>query len=84
MIEINTNGPFNRKPYIQINLSSFATLLLIVFITLKLCGVIAWSWWWVLSPLWLPFILLFAAWGIIWFMGWLLFRNTRNNLKLPY
>lgn len=30
-------------------------ILLIVFITLKLCNVIAWSWWWVLSPLWIPF-----------------------------
>lgn len=26
----------------------------IAFIVLKLCGVIAWSWWWVLSPFWLP------------------------------
>ncbi len=30
----------------------FFGLLAIVFITLKLTGVIAWSWWWVLSPLW--------------------------------
>ena len=33
----------------------FCGLLTIVFITLKLCGVIAWSWWWVLAPLWFPF-----------------------------
>lgn len=32
------------------------TALLIAFIVLKLCGVIAWSWWWVLSPIWLPFV----------------------------
>ena len=31
----------------------FATLLTILFIALKLTHVIAWSWWWVLSPLWL-------------------------------
>lgn len=35
----------------------FTELLTIVFITLKLCGVIAWSWWWVLSPLWISAIL---------------------------
>ena len=29
------------------------SLLEIAFIVLKLCGVIEWSWWWVLSPLWL-------------------------------
>lgn len=33
---------------------SFFGLLTIVFIALKLTGYIAWSWWWVLSPLWLP------------------------------
>lgn len=31
----------------------FAGLLTIVFITLKLASVIHWSWWWVLSPLWI-------------------------------
>ncbi len=28
------------------------SLLTIVFVTLKLCGVIGWSWWAVLSPVW--------------------------------
>ena len=31
----------------------FAGLLTIAFIVLKLCGVIAWSWLWVLSPVWI-------------------------------
>ncbi len=35
----------------------FAGLLTIAFIVLKLVGVIAWSWWWVLSPLWIGFAL---------------------------
>lgn len=43
----------------------FGSLLAIVFITLKLCGVITWSWWWVLAPLWLPFVLVFAVLGLI-------------------
>lgn len=29
-------------------------LLLVAFIVLKLTAVIDWSWWWVLSPAWLP------------------------------
>jgi hypothetical protein len=29
-------------------------LLFVVFLVLKLCGVIAWSWWWVTAPLWIP------------------------------
>lgn len=32
----------------------FTSLLLIAFIVLKLCNIIAWSWWWVLSPFWIP------------------------------
>jgi hypothetical protein len=38
----------------------FAGLLTIVFITLKLLGKIDWSWWWVLSPLWIAFGLFLA------------------------
>ena len=32
---------------------SLPVLLTIVFIVLKLIGKISWSWWWVLSPLWI-------------------------------
>ena len=35
----------------------FCGLLTIVFIVLKLCGIISWSWIWVLSPLWISFSL---------------------------
>ena len=31
----------------------FVDLLTIAFIVLKLCGVIKWSWLWVLSPIWI-------------------------------
>lgn len=30
---------------------SIAAVLTIIFVVLKLVGVITWSWWWVLSPL---------------------------------
>lgn len=33
------------------------TLLGVLFIALKLTGVIDWSWWWVLAPLWGPMAL---------------------------
>lgn len=36
----------------------FTGLLAVAFIVLKLTGVINWSWWWVLSPLWLPIVIL--------------------------
>ncbi len=44
-------------------------LLGVVFVTLKLCGVIDWSWWWVTAPFWGGFALLLAILliaGIVW------------------
>ena len=41
----------------------FLGILTILFIGLKLGGVIAWSWWWVLAPLWAP-----AALGLLVFL----------------
>jgi len=43
----------------------FCGLLTIVFITLKLCKVISWSWWWVLSPAWIPIAICIAVLIII-------------------
>jgi len=36
----------------------FTQLLTVVFVTLKLCNVIDWPWAWVLSPLWIPFVII--------------------------
>ena len=38
----------------------FTGLLTVAFVVLKLCGVIAWSWWWVLSPIWITILLIIA------------------------
>lgn len=38
----------------------FTGLLAIAFIVLKLTGFINWSWWWVLSPLWIGFLIIFV------------------------
>ena len=38
--------------------TSFVGLLTIIFIVLKLTKVITWSWWWVLSPIWI-------TWGLV-------------------
>lgn len=36
---------------------SLPSILLVVFIVLKLCHVINWSWLWVLSPVWIMAII---------------------------
>lgn len=33
----------------------------LIFMTLKLVGVINWSWWWVTAPLWIPFSIVFIV-----------------------
>ena len=52
----------------------FLPILAILFIGLKLTGYIAWSWLWVLSPLWLGFVvsaLIFLVGMLIfWKAGW--------------
>jgi hypothetical protein len=40
---------------------SFMGLLTILFIALKLTNFIDWSWWWVLSPMWLSAVILVLA-----------------------
>lgn len=43
----------------------FAGLLTVVFITLKLIDKIDWSWWWVLAPLWISFIIFLGVLAIV-------------------
>ena len=38
----------------------FCDALALIFIVLKLVGVINWSWVWVLAPIWIPLALFFA------------------------
>ena len=54
------------KTKISVQLGSFPTLLAIAFIVLKLCNVIAWSWWWVLAPLWIPVAVVIL--GLLFFL----------------
>ena len=51
----------DMKETVNVNVGGlFTTLLAVAFIILKLCHVIEWSWLWVLSPLWIPLVLVIA------------------------
>jgi len=41
----------NESTPVIVRGTSLPTLLTVLFIALKLCGIIGWSWWWVLSPI---------------------------------
>lgn len=48
--------------------SILPSLLLVLFVGLKLSGVIDWSWWWVLSPIWVTGILAFIILILYYFI----------------
>lgn len=48
----------------------FFGMLTIMFIALKLMGHITWSWWWVLSPLWLPTVVVLGFVVIGYSLWW--------------
>ena len=47
------------------------SILGIVFITLKLTGYIAWSWWWVLAPFWIPAVFALTIFVCVAIIVWL-------------
>ena len=53
----------------SINITIPVWLIAVVFIILKLTHIIAWSWLWVLSPIWLPFAIVIGAWVLIILIG---------------
>jgi predicted tellurium resistance membrane protein TerC len=52
----------------------FPGLLTVLFIGLKLTGHITWSWWWVLSPLWISALIGLTVLAIVFIIalvnGW--------------
>ena len=70
-----------NKPIFELNFSSLVSIILVLFVGLKLGGIINWSWWWVLSPIWLPWVLFFCAWLVIWVMAHLLLKGFNKYNK---
>ena len=56
---------------------SFMGMLTILFTALKLTNYIDWSWWWVLSPMWLPLFVLLISAGLISVIKYV--KSTKNK-----
>lgn len=54
------DGKNKRNTEVRYTSIGFCNLLALVFIVLKLCGVISWSWIWVLAPIWIPIAFVFG------------------------
>ena len=59
----------DTKPTITIT-PGLGTLLTLLFVGLKLTGHIDWSWWWVLSPLWIGLGLIVVFGAILYALIW--------------
>ena len=44
---------------------SLMSVLLTIFVVLKLTDNIDWNWWWVISPIWMPFALIVGGVSIL-------------------
>lgn len=54
---------------------TFGSVLFFIFLVLKLCGVIEWSWWWVTAPLWIGFGLTLVLMVVLALVWAIIFRN---------
>lgn len=71
----------------------FLGLLTILFIALRLTDNIDWSWWWVLSPLWIPWAIVIGGAAVAFFIAGIVFlvqaiaiglrRIGTRKLKVP-
>lgn len=73
-------SPSENKKGCTISFSGPMITLFCVFLTLKLTGVVSWSWIWVTGPLWMPLILLFLAFFTIKLFA-ILLQSTLNKYR---
>ena len=59
-----------------------ATILFFIFLTLKLTGTIAWSWWWVAAPLWIPLGVGVLALSLLVLLCWRMTRTPEGRAAL--
>jgi uncharacterized protein (DUF983 family) len=58
------------------------TIIFVIFLVLKLAEigpVQYWSWWWVTSPLWIPFAIIIPILGIVALVSYMKIKNRNNG-----
>lgn len=60
---------------------SLQVIVFVVFLILKLTGLISWSWWWVTSPLWIVAALIVAITIIYVAVFTFRYRKFRNRRR---
>lgn len=65
----------NQKPF------PIAGILGLIFITLKLIGIINWSWVWVLAPFWIPLAVVLIILAVTGLMVLIDLKKIENNKR---
>ena len=65
--------------HIDIRISGLSATLTLIFVVLKLCGVIDWGWVWVLAPIWIPLAIVVAIFAVVCGVLWI--RDAIRRLK---
>lgn len=55
-------------------------ILTLIFVVLKLCEVITWSWWWVFSPIWISYGIAIIVMIIVAILCPVVFRDWWRKL----
>lgn len=77
---------YKNETVVHVSLGSLGTFLLfLLFLGLKLGGIITWSWWWVTAPLWMPWAVVIAITIIVviiyFFIGIVKAIRARNAIR---
>ena len=67
------NFNMSQKRVIYSGGMSLGSTLFVVFLVLKLTGAITWSWWWVFSPIWIPWSIIIGL-AILFLFGYGIYR----------
>jgi hypothetical protein len=55
----------SRRTLIALGMTSSYSLATVLFVALRLAGIIEWNWLWVFAPLWLPLAVMAFTYGVL-------------------
>ncbi len=69
-LKMNQKQPNQEQQHVEVTNGGvgFFGFLTLLFIGLKLTGYVDWSWWIVLSPIWVPLLLVLSLFGVMMMM----------------
>lgn len=72
------------KDKIKVELNTgtlFFEMMFLMFLGLKISGLIDWSWWWVFAPVWVPVVIVVLGVGILFIAAVVINRLQKKEMK---